>query len=291
MAIDQNWARSVGLTPVSGAMPPPAPLNFALPTMLASVLQQSGIRAPSSMGVPAAAVVATPPRTQSLAPYNNSPVIAGYADGGAVGPDGMPVLGAPQMPGGMATPPAPTAPAKQLNPQQVQAEIKKFIAQHPEQVRQIQEVIQEALSSGELSMQELNLAVQLAVAAAQNPAMYPKLRQMAIEKGLGTEEDIPPEYDQSLVFSLILAGQAMQAGGVGVQQGMEPTTPGGPAQRLKNGGGVLPRNNNPRDDKAEGRKDDIKIAVSGGEYVIPAHIVLQKGTDFFDKMIGKDIAK
>jgi hypothetical protein len=289
MAVDQNWARSVGLTPVSDGMPPPAPLNFALPTMLASVLQQGGIRAPSSGGIPASAVVATPPRTQSLAPYASSSVIAGYADGGAVGPNGMPVLGAPQIPGGMAPPAAPAAPEKQLDPQQVQAELKKFIAQRPDQVRQIQEVIQQALTSGELSMQELNLAIQLAVAAAQNPAMYPKLRQLAIQKGLGGEEDIPQQYDQSMVFSLILAGQAMQAGGAGVQQGMEPTNPQGPAQRLKDGGGVLPRNNNPRDDKAEGRRDDIKIAVSGGEYVIPAHIVAQKGTDFFDKMIGKDI--
>ncbi len=287
MAVDQNWARSVGLTPARGAMPPPAPLNFALPTMLASVLQQSGIRAPTATGIPASAAIAIPPRTQPIGGYSGSPPVAGYADGGAVGPNGMP-LGAPPTPGGMAVPPAAQAPAQQLDPNQVQAELQKFIRQHPQQVKQIQEVIQSALQSGELSMEELNLAIQLAVAAAQNPAMYPKLRQMAIQKGLGTEQDIPAQYDQSLIFSLILAGQAMQSGGAGIQQGLNPTQPQGAPQQLKDGGGVIPRNRNPNDDRAEGRRDDVKIAVSGGEYVIPAHIVRQKGTDFFDKMIGKE---
>lgn len=289
MAVDQNWARSVGLTPVRGSgMPPPTRLDFSMPTILSSVLQQGGIKAPMSLATPPAAVMAAPPRTASLAPYNTSQQIAGYADGGAVGPNGMP-LGAPPTPGGVQ-PPAPAQPAAApLDATKVQAELQKFIRQHPDQVRQIQEVIQEALTSGEISQQELNLAIQLAVAAAQNPAMYPKLRAMAIQKGLATEEDLPQQYDQSIVFSLILAGQAMQASGMGIKQGMEPTTPNGPAQRLKDGGGVLPRNNNPRDDHAEGRRDDIKIAVSGGEYVIPAHIVRQKGTDFFDKMIGKDV--
>lgn len=293
MAIDNNWARSVGLTPVMGAggMPPPAKLNFALPTILSSVLQLGGIKAPTNAATPPAAVIARNPATQTLAPYGSSPPVAGYAAGGAVGMDGQPQLGAPQMPGGVQPPAAPAAPAKQIDPQQFQAELQKFIKQHPQQVKQIQEVIQAALQSGELSMEELNLAVQLAVAAAQNPSMYPKLRQMAIQKGLGTEQDIPAQYDQSLVFSLVLAGQAMQAGGVGITQGMEPMQPQGTPQQLRDGGGVIPRNRNPKDDAAEGRKDDVKIAVSGGEYVIPAHIVRQKGTDFFDKMIGKDIAK
>lgn len=293
MPIDNNWARSVGLTPVTtGGMPPPAKMNTALPTMLATVLQQGGIKAPSSFSQPASAVVARVPSTQSLSAYAGSPPVAGYADGGAVPAPGQlptPQLGAPQTPGGIQGQPAAQAPAKQLDPTQVQAELQKFIRQHPQQVKQIQEVIQEALSSGELSMQELNLAVQLAVAAAQNPAMYPKLRQLAIQKGLGSDEDIPQQYDQSMVFSLILAGQAMQHGGTGIQQGMEPTNPQGAPQQLRDGGGVIPRNNIARDDVAEGRRDDVKIAVSGGEYVIPAHIVRQKGTDFFDKMIGKEV--
>jgi hypothetical protein len=201
------------------------------------------------------------------------------------------MLGAPQMPGGMQQQAAPAAPAKQLDPTQVQAELQRFMKQHPQQVKQIQEVVQAALQSGEISTEELNLAVQLAVAAAQNPAMYPKLRQMAIEKGLATEQDIPVQYDQSLVFSLILVGQALQAGGAGITSGMDPTQPQGAPQQLRDGGGVIPRNSNPRDDHAEGRADNVKIAVSGGEYVIPAHIVRQKGTDFFDKMIGKDEGK
>ena len=291
MAVDQNWARSVGLTPISGGMPPPAKLDFTMPTILSSVMQQGGIKAPLTMNTSPAATLARSPSTQSLSAYSTSPPIAGYADGGMVTPGGQPQLGAPQTPGGVQAPAAPAAPAQQIDPTQFQAELQKFIKQHPRQVQQIQEVVQAALQSGELSTEELNLAVQLAVAAAQNPSMYPKLRQMAIQKGLGTEQDIPPQYDQSLVFSLILAGQSMQAGGAGITQGMEPTAPQGAPQQLRDGGGVIPRNHNPRDDAAEGRRDDVKIAVSGGEYVIPAHIVRQKGTDFFDKMIGKDADK
>ena len=32
------------------------------------------------------------------------------------------------------------------------------------------------------------------------------------------------------------------------------------------------------------------IEAEGGEYVIPKAIVAQKGTEFFDKLIGKDKA-
>ena len=355
----REWAQSVGLTPVSAGpavSAGPVRLNTALPTMLASVLQQGGISAPATTGTPASAVMARAPQPATLAPYSSSPPIGGYADGGAVlpasnmdggtfyraaqraglptdnntlnrivdavnrgmtveaavqqlaqGPQGIrgyadggaipvpgmspgPQLGAPPAPGGIQGQP-PQTPAKQVDPQAFQAELSRFMRNHPQQVKQIQEVVQSALQSGELSMEELNLAVQLAVAAAQNPQMYPKLRQLAIQKGLGGEDDIPPQYDQSLVFALIIAGQALSAsaGGMGQQGGMSPAQPQGPTQQLRDGGGVIPRNKNPSDDAAEGRRDDVKIAVSGGEYVIPAHIVRQKGTDFFDKMIGKDV--
>ena len=300
----REWAQSVGLTPVSAGpavSAGPVRLNTALPTMLASVLQQGGISAPATTGTPASAVMARAPQPATLAPYSSSPPIGGYADGGSVPVPGMspsmppsmspgPQLGAPPAPGGIQGQP-PQTPAKQVDPQAFQAELSRFMRNHPQQVKQIQEVVQSALQSGELSMEELNLAVQLAVAAAQNPQMYPKLRQLAIQKGLGGEDDIPPQYDQSLVFALIIAGQALSAsaGGMGQQGGMSPAQPQGPTQQLRDGGGVIPRNKNPSDDAAEGRRDDVKIAVSGGEYVIPAHIVRQKGTDFFDKMIGKDV--
>ena len=290
MPVNREWARSVGLTPVSNGMPPPARINTELPTILAAVLQQGGIKAPTGAGAPMSAAVARTPPTASLSPYATSQPVAGYADGGSVPPPGMPgpQLGAPPVAGGMQPQQAPAQPAEVVDSTKFQAELARFMKQHPQQVKQIQEVVQAALQSGELSTQELNLAVQLAVAAAQNPAMYPKLRQLAIQKGLATEQDLPQQYDQSIVFALIIAGQAMQAGG-GAAAGMEPSIPGGPPQQLRDGGGVIPRNKNPGDDTAEGRRDDVKIAVSGGEYVIPAHVVRQKGTDFFDKMIGKEI--
>jgi hypothetical protein len=191
------------------------------------------------------------------------------------------------MPGGVQPQDAPAAPAAQVDPQQFQAELQRFMQAHPQQVKQIQEVIQSALQSGQLSVQELNLAVQLAVTAAQNPAMWPKLRQLAIQKGLATEQQLPQQYDQSIVFSLILAGHVMQQGS-GAQPAMQPAIPNGPTQQLANGGGVIPPAPAAR---ASERADNVHIAVSGGEYVIPAHVVRQKGTDFFDKMIGREPAQ
>jgi len=291
MAVDPNWARSVGLTPVSApAAPSVGPrLNTALPSALASIMSQPVISPgpASSPGVPA-----RPMSGGSNSPYGAGPALFSYADGGSVPlPGSMPgaQLGAPPASGGVqGGPPAPQQ-QQMIPPEQLQSELQRFMQQHPQQVKQIQEVIHTALQSGELTVQELNLAVQLAVAAAQNPALYPRLRQLAIQKGLASEQDLPQQYDQSIVFALILAGQAMQHGG-SAMPGMAPVNPQGPAQQLRDGGGVIPPAASPTGDRT-GRADDIKIAVSGGEYVIPAHIVRQKGTDFFDKMIGKDQPK
>jgi hypothetical protein len=114
------------------------------------------------------------------------------------------------------------------------------------------------------------------------------------------------QYDPGLVYTLILAGQAvMQGGGAGggvqapaapmaqAPSGMAPpppaaaAAPGGMPMMAK--GGYLPPEASPTGDNT-GRADDIQIRVSGGEYVIPQNVVERKGTEFFDKMIGKDTA-
>lgn len=51
-------------------------------------------------------------------------------------------------------------------------------------------------------------------------------------------------------------------------------------------GGHMPQEASPTGDNT-GRADDISIRVSGGEYIIPKHIVERKGTEYFDKLIGK----
>lgn len=292
MPVTDSWARSVGLTPVNpqggGAAPGVGPrINTALPPALASLMTQPVVSpvAPTMAGAPA-----RPMAGGNNNVYGSGPALFAYADGGAVPPAGPPPgmqLGAPQTPGGLQGAPTPQAPQAPVDPAQFQAELQRFMQQHPQQVKQIQEVVQAALQSGELTTQELSLAVQLAVAAAQNPALYPRLRQLAIQKGLAEEGDLPQQYDQSIVFALILAGQAMQQGGG--MPGMAPMNPQGPTARMADGGNVPP-SASPTGDRT-GRADDIKIAVSGGEYVIPAHVVRQKGTDFFDKMIGKEPVK
>jgi hypothetical protein len=170
--------------------------------------------------------------------------------------------------------------------QQLQQEAQKFAQANPQAVQAIREALMEGVQDGDITPQQITMLVQMAVAAAQNPELYPRLRQMAIQQGMADEEDLPMQYDQGIVFSLIVAGAAMQQPG---GQGMAaPQVPGAqaPAAMMKDGGHIA-MTRSPTGDNT-GRADDIPIRVSGGEYVIPKHVVERKGTDFFDKLIGKD---
>jgi len=231
-----------------------------------------------------------------------------YADGGMVPQAGMMPPGqAGMMPPGQAgmMPPGqgvpmgsgmPAGPTRQLSIQEMQAEAQRLMQSNPQVFQQVTAVLQQALSSGELTMQELNTAIQMAVAAAQNPELYPRLRQLAIQQGLATDADLPVEYDQGIVFALIIAGTAIQKqGGQGAT-----ATPAQPVAQMRNGGqvmahmgkvkgGYMPPEAAPSGGRT-GREDDLVIAVSGGEYVIPAHVVEKKGTEFFDKLIGKGVS-
>jgi len=198
----------------------------------------------------------------------------GYADGGQV----------PMGPGAMQGTPPPPQPAAGLGGassipnDQLQAELQQFVKSNPEAVEKVRQAIEQALAAGALTQQDLQMAVQMAVAAAQNPELYPRLREMAIAKGLAGEDEIPMQYDQGLVFALLLAGAAVSGGAPQAQ-----AAPIGMAN-----GGHIPQVVSPTGDNT-GRADDIPIRVSGGEYVIPAEVVARKGTDFFDKMTGKEL--
>ena len=214
-----------------------------------------------------------------------------YADGGMVppAPPAAPPMAqpglAPQQPGMM--PPGGAAPTQRMSLQQLQQEAQKFAQANPQAVQAIREALMEGVQDGDITPQQITMLVQMAVAAAQNPELYPRLRQMAIQQGMADEEDLPMQYDQGLVFSLIIAGAAMQGG-----QGMAaPQVPGAqaPAAMMKDGGHIA-MTRSPMGDNT-GRADDIPIRVSGGEYVIPKHVVERKGTEFFDKLIGKDKAQ
>lgn len=214
-----------------------------------------------------------------------------YADGGMVPPAPpaappmtQPGMSPPQQ-AGMA-PPGGAAPTQRMSLQQLQQEAQKFAQANPQAVQAIREALMEGVQDGDITPQQITMLVQMAVAAAQNPELYPRLRQMAIQQGMADEEDLPMQYDQGIIFSLIVAGAAMQQPG---GQGMvAPQVPGAqaPAAMMKDGGHIT-MTRSPTGDNT-GRADDIPIRVSGGEYVIPKHVVERKGTDFFDKLIGKD---
>ena len=197
-----------------------------------------------------------------------------YAVGGQIGMGGMPTNPQPsQMPGQMqggAGLAAPGAAQRPMNPQQLQAAAQQFVQQHPQQVQKIQMVIQQAMQSGQLTQQQLNMMVQLATVALQNPEMYPQLRKLAIQNGLATEQDIGQQYDQGLLFVLVTVGQSLQAGG---QQ------PPRPVQSMKGGGHIA--------NQGSSKSDPVIIQAHEGEFVIPAHIVKAKGTEFFDALIKK----
>tara|TARA_R110000824_G_scaffold130183_2_gene291846 strand:+ start:2108 stop:2905 length:798 start_codon:yes stop_codon:yes gene_type:complete len=185
-----------------------------------------------------------------------------YQMGGMVAPGGDPRVAGLAPSGGEA----PSIP-----PQQMQMEVQRMIRDHPEQVMQIKQAVMQAVQTGELTPQELNMAVQLATAAAQNPQLYPQIRQFAIEQGLATEQEMPMEYDQGLVFTILLAAQAAQDAFGG--QGM-PQSQGQPPQATMATGGKVPDSRN-----ADG---SVAINAHDGEMVIHKGAVIAKGTDFFD---------
>jgi len=173
----------------------------------------------------------------------------------------------------------------------MEMQVNQFATQNPQQVEAIRVAIQEVMASGELTQEELNMIVQLATVAAQNPEMYPYVRNFAIQQGIATEQDLPPQYDQGLVFVLLLAARAMQAnmGGQNMMQGGTPAMAGGPevaAPQVSSGavpsmakGGMTPDSK-----KADG---SVLINAHEGEYVIPANVVKMKGKEFFDSLVEK----
>lgn len=218
----------------------------------------------------------------------NAPLLSfrsqGYADGGMV--PMMPGV-QPGMPMGQMAGPQPGPPVSSA---ELESEVQRVANSNPEVMQQLQQIIMLALQSGKLTMDQLNMAIQLAKAAVQNPQLYPRLRALAIQRGLAAPDDLPEQYDQGIVFAFLLAGEAVQRTAGGQQVAPQPQ-----GQMLADGGAVLPGDyaagggvamGSPSGDRT-GRADDIPIRVSGGEYVIPAHVVQAKGTEFFDRMLAQ----
>lgn len=237
-------------------------MNADLPPALASILNVGA-------STPAAPASATPVGL-SAAFGGQQSFVPSYQVGGMIGPAGM-----PDMAG------APSPQSAPMAPQMLEMQVNQFASQHPEQVAQIRAAVMQALQSGELTQQELNTIVQLATVAAQNPEMYPNVRRFAIQQGIATEQDLPPQYDQGLVFVLLLAARAVQAdlGGQNMMQGGSPAMAGGQAIPSMAKGGMTP----------DSKKSDGSVLINAheGEYVIPANVVKMKGKEFFDNLVEK----
>jgi hypothetical protein len=104
---------------------------------------------------------------------------------------------------------------------------------------------------------------------------------------MATEQELPAQYDQGLVITLVIAVRAVQqmsgAMGMGGSMGSAPMMPQQGMPRMQDGG-EIPMSMSPSRDTT-GRRDDVTIKASPGEYVIPKHVVEAKGTEFFDKLL------
>lgn len=206
-----------------------------------------------------------------------------FAQGGMVGQNGMPVL-----PAGVK----PTGGVPRMNAQQMEQQLNDFQKKNPQAVAQIQQALMAGLQAGEITMDDLNMVEQLAMTALQNPEMYPYIRNYAIQQGMASEQDLSPNYDQGLIFVLLLAARAAKS--MAGQQGMgqAPSAQGQQAvMHMANGGFVTMNSHANEGGSVHGpgteTSDSIPIRVSRGEYIIPAHIVKMKGKEFFDTMLEK----
>jgi hypothetical protein len=247
--------------------------NNSLPPGLAELVNGPAM----SMGAQQAPNVMMP--QQPYLGLSSASMMPSYQLGGMVGPGGMPVRPDMGGMGGMGPGLAPQGSMQQnMSPEQIMPEVQRFLQQQPEQVQQMQAEIAQILQSGEMSMQDLMMVGQMAQTAAQNPSLYPQLRQIAIQRGLVDPGEISEEFDAGLVFLLALMGAVLQQGGAG-QQGMaqQGMAQQGGMPSFRNGGPVPPRS---------GRAGEVVAKLHEGEYVIPADVVRTKGTEFFDRMLA-----
>lgn len=186
-----------------------------------------------------------------------------FQEGGMVGPGGMPVQG------GMAQPQN----RMPMSAADMEGQMAQTVQNNPQAIQQLASALKNAISSGELQAQQVNMGLQLAQSALQDPNLYPQLRQFAIQQGLAEEADLPMEYDEGLIFVLILGCRLALGQPVpGMEQPMEQ---GMPSMRS---GGALPK-------ESPNPGGGIPIMAHEGEYVIPKEVVQRKGTEFFDKLL------
>lgn len=72
------------------------------------------------------------------------------------------------------------------------------------------DILESQLSQMQVTPEMLQELVTTLEYVMSNPAEYPKVRQMAIQKGFAQEQDIPPDFKPEFVLALLLALYAMQ---------------------------------------------------------------------------------
>lgn len=248
--------------------------NMDLPPALASILN-IGTSAPVGSGTnPAFGLSGAMGGTQAFVPQ--------YAEGGMIGPGGMP------QPTSVANMSPPTGvgvqeqgtPQGGISPQMIEMQVNQFAAQNPEQVQQISQEVLQAVQSGELTMDEINMMEQLARLTIQNPDMYPYVRNFLIQQGIATEDTMSPQFDSGLIFVVLLAIRSIRSGGAQVSPGGVPMgMQANPAIPSMAAGGSVPAS----------KKDDGGVLINAheGEYVIPKNVVQMKGKEFFDNLVDK----
>ena len=258
-----------GVAGVAGAVP--SSVSLDLPPSIQSLIETppAGVASGSIGTIPTGTVGQDP--NYPVLDFRMQPT---YQEGGMVGPGGMPVRPAGIQPQG----------APMMNSQMMDMQVNEMLAQNPEVVARIRAGIEAGIQSGEVDPQELNMIIQLAKTVMQNPEMYPQIRQMAIQRGIATEADLPQEYDEGMLIAIIAAAKSMEAD-VQFEGGAQPMPQQAPVQEMEFGGMVY----GPSHDDGGVRvqmKGGGEIEVEGGEYVIPKDIVKAKGTEFFDKMLA-----
>ena len=189
--------------------------------------------------------------------------------------------------GGMI--PSAQMPQGPMNSSMMEGQINQTLSANPEAVARIRAAIEAGIQSGELDANELNMIIQLAKTVQQNPAMYPQIRQMAIQRGILPAEEIPEQYDEGLITAIIMAAKAMEADvqieTADAPMAPVPQTPAQPPAQMAVGGLVVGPSHSKGGVRGRVRgSDQVDFEVEGREYVVNAQTVAKKGTDFFDKL-------
>ena len=211
--------------------------------------------------------------------------VLSFADGGTI-PGAPPGGMTPGLQAGPAAGPgAPTAPP---NPQIFDAHLQDMMRKNPQIVAKAKQFITASIQSGKIKPEDLQRLAQYARACLQNPAMYPSIKAELEKRRMVSPGVLPSQYNQGLISAILIAAQVGQSPdtaptGQGAGQAPPPGMPGMATGGMVKGPGTGTSDSVPAMNHSTGQH----VALSSGEYVIPAHVVAAKGKDFFDSLLRK----